>query len=79
MKKTFVRKKRPKLHDPLEKEYRFDYRRAKPNRFLRGMSEGVVTVVLEPDVAAVFKSSKAVNALLRSVITAMPESKRHLG
>jgi hypothetical protein len=43
------------------------------------MSVGVVTVVLEPDVAAVFKSSKAVNALLRSVITAMPESKRHLG
>jgi hypothetical protein len=79
MKKTFVRKKRPKLDDPLKKEYRFDYRRAKPNRFLGGMSEGVVTVVLEPDVAAVFKSSKAVNALLRSVITAMPESKRHLG
>jgi hypothetical protein len=74
-----LKKKRPKLDDPLKKEYRFDYRRAKPNRFLGGMSEGVVTVVLEPDVAAVFKSSKAVNALLRSVITAMPESKRHLG
>jgi hypothetical protein len=36
------------------------------------MSEGVIAVVLEPDVAAVFKSSEAVNALLRSVISAMP-------
>jgi hypothetical protein len=71
--------KRPRLDDPLEKEYRFDYRMAKPNRFLRGMSESVLTVVLDPDVATVFKSSKAVNAFLRSAITAMLESKRHLG
>jgi hypothetical protein len=63
----------------MRKEYRFDYRRAKPNRFAEKMSEGVVVVILEPDVAAVFKSSEAVNALLRSVIAAMPESKQHLG
>jgi hypothetical protein len=43
------------------------------------MSEGVVAVVLEPDVAAIFKSSEAVNALLRSVIAAMPESKQQPG
>ena len=61
------------------KEYRFDYRRAKPNRFAEKMSEGVVVVILEPDVAAVFKSSEAVNALLRSVIAALPESKQPLG
>jgi hypothetical protein len=63
----------------MRKEYRFDYRRAKPNRFAEKMSEGVVVVILEPDVAAVFKSSEAVNALLRSVIAAMPESKQQLG
>jgi hypothetical protein len=40
------------------------------------MSEGVVAVVLEPDVARIFKSSEAVNALLRSVIAARPESKQ---
>jgi len=39
----------------MREEYRFDYSRAKPNRFREKMSEGVVAVVLEPDVAAVFK------------------------
>jgi hypothetical protein len=53
----------------MRKEYRFDYSRAKPNRFAERMS----------DVAAVFKSSKTVNALLRSVIAAMPESQHQLG
>jgi len=63
----------------MRREYRFDYRRAKPNRLAEKMSEGVVVVILEPDVAAAFKSSEAVNALLRSVIAAMPESKQQLG
>lgn len=57
-------------------EYRFDYSKSKPNRFAAKMSEGTVAVVLEPDVAAVFNSSEAVNALLRSIISAMAASKR---
>jgi len=32
-----------------------------------------VAVLLDPDVATVFQSSESVNALLRSVISAMPE------
>jgi hypothetical protein len=72
-------KKHQTLRETMRKEYRFDYRRAKPNRFAEKMSEGVVVVILEPDVAAVFKSSEAVNALLRSVIAALPESKQPLG
>jgi len=79
MKKTSARKKHRPVRDTLRKEYRFDYSRAKPNRFAEKMSEGVVAVVLEPDVAAIFKSSEAVNALLRSVIAAMPESKQQSG
>ena len=79
MRKMSIHKKQPLLRDTMRKEYRFDYRRAKPNRFAEKMSEGVVAVILEPDVAAVFKSSEAVNALLRSVIAAMPESKQPLG
>ena len=58
----------------MELQYRFDYGKAKTNRFAKEMSEGAVAVVLEPDVAAVFRSSEAVNALLRSVISAIPES-----
>jgi hypothetical protein len=59
----------------MRKEYRLDHKRSKPNRFAEMMSPGVVAVILEPDVAAVFKSSEAVNAILRSVIAAVPEPK----
>ena len=79
VKKMSSRKKHQTVRDTMRKEYRFDYSRAKPNRFREKMSEGVVVVVLEPDVAAIFRSSEAVNALLRSVIAAMPESKQQLG
>jgi len=75
MKKTLSRKK-DKKEDELRSEYRFDYSKSKPNRFAAQMSEGTVAIVLEPDVAAVFKSSEAVNTLLRSIISAMPSSKR---
>jgi hypothetical protein len=56
----------------MRREYRLDYRKAKPNRFARQMERGTIVVVLEPDVAAVFKSSESVNALLRSVLAALP-------
>lgn len=75
MKKTSVRKKSKIKRDNMRAQYRFDYSKAKPNRFAAEMSEGTIAVVLEPDVAAVFKSSKAVNALLRSVISAIPQPK----
>ena len=75
MKKKSVDRKNLTEPEGLKEEYRFDYSKARPNRFAAEMSQGVVAVVLEPDVAAVFKSSDAVNELLRSVISAMPESK----
>lgn len=75
MKKTSGKKKSGK-QDTLRSEYRFDYGKSKPNRYAAKISQGTVAVVLEPDVAAVFRSSEAVNALLRSIISAMPSSKR---
>ena len=77
MKKTSARKKRQTKQEELRSEYRFDYGESKPNRFAARMAEGAIAIVLEPDVAAVFKSSKTVNSLLRSVISAMPRSKRN--
>jgi hypothetical protein len=53
-------------------EYRFDYRKARPNRFAPRVKARAVAIVLDPDVASVFGSSASVNALLRSVISAMP-------
>jgi hypothetical protein len=57
-------------------EYRFDYTHARPNRFAARMGKETVTVVLDPDVAAVFKTADAVNDLLRSVIAALPPKAR---
>jgi len=56
----------------MRREYRFDYKKAKPNRFAEQMEAGTIAVVLDPDVAVVFKSSEVVNTLLRSVISALP-------
>ena len=76
MKKTSVRKTGKVKRADMKAQYRFDYSKAKPNRFAVKMPGSTVAVVLDPDVASVFKSSDAVNAFLRSVICAMPESKR---
>jgi len=75
MRKTLGRKK-TSMKEELRSEYRFDYSKSKPNRCAAQMSEGAVAIVLEPGVAAVFNSSEAVNALLRSIISAMLSSKR---
>jgi hypothetical protein len=72
MKKTLGRKKNPLNEETLRSEYRFDYSKSQPNRFAPKMSKGTVAVVLEPDVAKIFRSSEVVNALLRSIIAAMP-------
>ena len=72
MKKTLVRKKKPVDQETLRSEYQFDYSKSQPNRFAAKMSKGAVAVVLEPDVAKIFRSSEVVNALLRSIIAAMP-------
>ncbi len=60
--------------DDLRREYRFDYGRAKLNRLAPQFAAGSVAVVLDPDVASVFRTSDSVNALLRSVLAAMPRS-----
>ena len=72
MKKVSSRKKAPAVAEEMRRQYHFDYTKAKPNRFAEQMGRGTIAVVLEPDVAAVFQSSESVNALLRSVIAALP-------
>ena len=72
MKKASARKKARGISEDMRREYRFDYKKAKPNRFAEQIGVGTIAVVLDPDVAAVFKSSESVNTLLRSVIAALP-------
>lgn len=56
--------------DDLRAEYDLARLPSRPNRFASAMSGTVVAVTLEPDVAAVFDTSDAVNRARRAVITA---------
>jgi hypothetical protein len=48
-----------------------DYAASRPNRFAERMARDAVVVVLDPDVAKVFRDSKRVNDLLRATIQAV--------
>jgi hypothetical protein len=52
-------------------EYRLDYSVSRPNRFAKQLPPGALVVVLDPDVAKVFRTAKQVNALLRATIAAV--------
>ena len=56
-------------------EYRFDYKKAKPNRFAEKMKDSPIIVVLDADVAKVFTTAEEVNKALRAIISAMPAKK----
>jgi hypothetical protein len=58
--------------DEMRPHYDFDYGKSRPNRFASRLSKGTIAVVLDPDVATIFRSGEAVNSFLRSVISAMP-------
>ncbi len=71
-----MKKQTKKAKTPPERvmrdEYRFDYSKAKPNRFAAGFKESTISVVLDKDVAAVFKTPEAVNNVLRAIIGNLP-------
>ena len=72
MKKTSPSKRQRPRQAHMRAEYRLDYAKARPNRFADAMKGHTVAVVLDPDVAAVFQTSEAVNSMLRSVLSALP-------
>ena len=60
------------MSDELREEYRFDYSKAKRNRFAEELPPGGRVVYLDAEVAAVFTDSVQVNRLLKAVLAAMP-------
>jgi hypothetical protein len=72
MKKTSPVKARTKEPDAMKPEYRLDYFAAKPNRFAGRIPKGPVAVLLDPDVARLFKNAESVNAVLRALMATMP-------
>lgn len=71
--KKAPRKRKSSAAPDMQAEYRLDYSHARPNRFASRMPANAVAVVLDPAVTSVFGSSDSVNALLRSVVKAMPD------
>lgn len=57
--------------DELQVHYDFDYSKAKPNRFAARLTQDSVMVMLDPDVAAIFPTSEAVNEALRVLAAAL--------
>jgi len=60
----------------MRSEYKFDYSRSRPNRFAGRVSKDHLIVLLEPDIAKVFKTPESVNNALRALLSAMPKSSR---
>jgi hypothetical protein len=72
MKKT-PRSKPTSVRDrDLRAEYRFDYSKARSNRFAARWSGDCQAVVLDPDVARVFNTPESVNRVLRAIIESFP-------
>jgi len=62
-------KRKNTKRDEMCDEYMFDYSKAvRGKHFQRLIKEGANVVVLEPDVAKVFRGSAAVNDALRSLL-----------
>jgi hypothetical protein len=76
MKKTSAAKARGlSSSKDMRYEYRFDYAKARPNRFARRTRAKSVVVLLAPDVAKVFKTGESVNDALRAILRAVPRQK----
>jgi hypothetical protein len=61
----------------MRREYDFDYSTAVRGKYYRRLlTEGANIVVLEPDVARVFRSSAAVNDALRSLLEVSEATRR---
>ena len=64
MKKTSPTKALPSEADEMFSEYKFDYSKARPNRFAGRISKERVAVRPGPDVSEVFTTLEAVNTVL---------------
>jgi hypothetical protein len=73
MKKTSSLEPTPSSNE-LRLEYRFDYQKARPNRFADLERRQRLAVVLDKDVAEIFTTADAVNRALRALLKGVPES-----
>lgn len=72
MKKTSVAK--PRKAAETSKEYTLNAGKAKSNRFAAGAKDASFVAVIDPDVAKIFTTAEQVNAALRALILALPQT-----
>ena len=75
MKKKLTRSDNAVMDDDLRPEYRFDYRKAKTNRFAEEAVKGGFVVVVDADIAEVFQTPESIKDVLRALIANMPPRK----
>ena len=72
-----MKAKSARSSNEMRAEYNFDYSKAVRGKYYRRLlKEGANVVVLEPDVAKVFRSSAAVNEALRSLLRVSEATRR---
>ena len=76
MKKAPAHRAKRGTRGEMRAEYRFDYSKAKPNRFASRVDKTRLLVALDPDVSEVFTTPEAVNRALRALIEALPNATR---
>lgn len=73
-------KSKPEQPDDLLPEYSFDYSKAVRGKYYqRLLREGSNVAILEPDIAAAFRDSAAVNEALRSLLQVSETMQRLTG
>ena len=73
-----MKRKASGVSDSLRPEYEFDYSTAVRGKFRpRLLKKGANVVILDPDVAAAFPDSAAVNDALRSLLRVAEAARRH--
>jgi arginine deiminase len=74
-----MKNKLQKTGNDLRAEYDFDYSKAIRGKYYQRLSkEGANVVVLEPDIAKVFRDSAAVNDVLRSLLELTRSTRREI-
>ena len=74
MKKTdMIENDLEEMKDDMLPEYHLDYSQARPNRFATDVAAGSLVVVLEPELAQVFKTSDKVKVILQAIANALPQ------
>ena len=72
-----MKNRKPIRDFDLQPEYKFDYSKAVRGKYCRRlMREGANVVVLEPDIAHMFRNSAAVNDALRSLLDVSEKTRR---